>query len=68
MALSVTRLEKIAKTKRDIETHVIAGASHEMELNAHETMAFDKKTMLATAPDAPAYFAALASWLERHAK
>jgi uncharacterized protein len=68
VALSVTRLEKIAKTKRDIETHVIAGASHEMVLNAHETMAFDKKTMLATAPDAPAYFAALASWLGRRAK
>jgi hypothetical protein len=39
-----------------------------MVLNTHETMAFDKKTLLATAPDAPAYFAALASWLERHAK
>jgi hypothetical protein len=68
VALSVKRLDEIAKTKRDIETHVIAGASHEMVLNAHETMAFDRKTMLATAPDSPAYFAALASWLERHAK
>jgi hypothetical protein len=39
-----------------------------MVLHAHETMAFDKKTMLATAPDAPAYFGTLASWLDRHAK
>jgi hypothetical protein len=68
VALSVKRVEDIARTRHDIETRVIAGASHEMVLNAHETMAFDKKTLLATAPDAPAYFAVLASWLERHAK
>jgi hypothetical protein len=68
VALSLSQLHEIAKSKRDIETRVIAGASHEMVLNAHETMAFDKKTMLVTAPNAPAYFAVLASWLERHTK
>jgi dienelactone hydrolase len=67
-AASVARLREIQKTRRDIEIRVIAGASHEMMLNAKETMAFDKKTLLASAPNAPAYFMVLASWLERHAK
>jgi len=61
-------LNEIAKTRHDIETHVVAGASHEMVLRAYEMTAFDKKTMLTTAPNAPAYFGTLASWPDRHAK
>jgi hypothetical protein len=51
-----------------MKMRVIAGANHEMELGSKETMAFDKATMLAAAPNAPAYFAVLASWLASHAK
>jgi hypothetical protein len=50
VALSVKGLDEIAKTRHDIETRIVAGASHEMVLGAHETMAFDEKTMLVTAP------------------
>ena len=68
VALSVKRLDRIAARRRDTEIRVIAGANHEMELGAKETMAFDKTTMLAAAPNAPTYFTVLASWLASHAK
>jgi pimeloyl-ACP methyl ester carboxylesterase len=68
VALSVERLRRLAAARGDMEIRVIAGANHEMELGTRETMAFDKTTMLTEAPNAPAYFTALASWLARHAK
>jgi len=67
VALSVKRLNHIAATRNDIEIRAIAGANHEMELGTKETMAFDKATMLSAAPNAPAYFAVLGSWLARRA-
>ena len=68
VALSVKRLDRIAATRRDTKIRVIAGANHEMELGTKETMAFDKATMLVAAPNAPAYFTVLASWLANQAK
>jgi hypothetical protein len=51
-----------------VEVSIIACANHELELETKETMAFGKPTMTAAAPNAPAHFAVLASWLSRHAR
>lgn len=68
VTLSVERLNRIAAARSGMDVRVIAGADHEMALGTKETMAFDKATMLSAAPNAPAYFTILGSWLARHAK
>ena len=64
---TIALLRERSKNQRNLEYKVIANASHEMSLGKSETMAFDKQTLLASAPDAPAYFLVLASWLAAHA-
>jgi dienelactone hydrolase len=60
---SIERLEKLRAQRQaqDIEWFTVAGASHEMMLPAKETMESDPNS----APQAPAYFMVLASWLSR---
>src|SRR6266852_8643648 len=63
VAQSITQFEKISKQQHNIRHAVIAEASHEMMFQARETMEFGAKAVSEYAPQAPAYFMALASWL-----
>ncbi len=65
VAQSMTQLEKISKQQYNIRCAVIAEANHEMMFQARETMEFGAKAVSEYAPQAPAYFMALASWLSR---
>src|SRR5215470_14200928 len=63
VAESIERLQKLRAQRQgqDIDSRIIIGASHEMMLPAKETMDTDPNN----APQAPAYFMVLASWLSR---
>lgn len=67
VARSVQALKKLQQQRDDVEIHVIAKANHSMQFPVHENMAFDKATLLAEHPEAPAYFFVLGSWLRRFA-
>lgn len=65
VATSVDHLRAVAGKHPNIEVAVIAGADHHMEVSV------DPKTQLDTTrfnerPEAPEYFATLASWLTKH--
>lgn len=62
---SVQQLRLLMDQQHNIHYAVVANASHEMMLVEHETMAFDARTMNANAPQIPAYFMLLSSWLSR---
>jgi pimeloyl-ACP methyl ester carboxylesterase len=66
VAITITRLQQLAKTRPNVQYAVIAGADHEMMFVKRETMATDQATLQHSAPQAPAYFMLLGSWLTRH--
>lgn len=63
---SVKSLQSLMQKRGDIEVHVVADVGHTMAFNPHETMSFDKTTMLNEHPESPAYFFILGNWLSRH--
>ena len=65
VSASLARLRLLTEQRHDIRYVVIPRASHEMAFPTQETMAFDEKALDASAPQAPAYFMELASWLCR---
>jgi len=65
VAQSVERLKPLSGQRHNIESRIIAGANHEMMFPVTETMQQDAKTDLNDAPQAPAYFMVLGSWLSR---
>jgi pimeloyl-ACP methyl ester carboxylesterase len=67
VAATVERLGPLARTHPNLTYAVVANASHEMMFVAHQTMATDLKSLQSDAPQAPAYFMLLASWLREHA-
>jgi uncharacterized protein len=60
---SITWLLRECGKNANIRWVVVPGANHEMNLTDLETMDFDPKTLQRSAPNAPAYFMELASWL-----
>ena len=65
---SARSLQSLMQKRHDIEVHVIAGINHAMAINPHETMSFDKASLLSEHPESPAYFFILGNWLSRHAQ
>ena len=65
VAKSVARLQSLIQQRRDIEYAVIARANHEMMMAGNETMQADANMSRHSAPQAPAYFMLLGSWLSR---
>jgi pimeloyl-ACP methyl ester carboxylesterase len=63
VARSVERLQSLLKKQQDIEYAVIADANHEMMIPGNETMQVDANTTHNNAPQTPAYFVFLGSWL-----
>jgi hypothetical protein len=61
--LSVEALTASAARHPNITTRVIAGADHDMMLSASPAAQIDPAGLKAQAPEAPEYFAILASWL-----
>jgi dipeptidyl aminopeptidase/acylaminoacyl peptidase len=61
VAQSMQRLETLREKRHNIESWVIADASHEMMFPANETMQADANA----APQAPEYFMILGAWLSR---
>jgi uncharacterized protein len=65
VAQSVERLKELSSQRHDVESWIIANASHEMMFPVSETMQQDATTDFNNAPEAPAYFIILGSWLSR---
>jgi pimeloyl-ACP methyl ester carboxylesterase len=63
---SVKRLHLLAAEMPNIQYAVVGNANHEMMFPANETMQVDQETTRREAPQAPAYFMLLASWIGRH--
>jgi len=61
----VDRLRELSKP--NLTYAVIAEASHDIMFRSAETMKADPAALQIEAPQAPAYFMLLASWLTRHA-
>jgi pimeloyl-ACP methyl ester carboxylesterase len=66
VAQSMQRLKELSSQRPNIESGIIANASHEMMFPVTETMLVDAATNLNDAPQAPAYFMLLGSWLSLH--
>jgi alpha-beta hydrolase superfamily lysophospholipase len=66
VAKSIQRLKELGSQRHNIESGIIANASHEMMFPIKETMQVDNDTNRNDAPQAPAYFMLLGSWLSRH--
>lgn len=64
---SVKRLQALQQTKHNFEYFIVRDADHEMMFPVHETMEVDAATIRHDAPQAPAYFLMLGSWLTQHA-
>lgn len=62
---SAELLKAIAGSKANLTYAVIAGANHEMATKVAPKDELDPANATAFAPDAPAYFGMLASWLSR---
>jgi len=62
---SVARLQSLIQQRPDIEYAVVADANHEMMIPGKETMQADANTNRHYAPQVPAYFVLLGSWLSR---
>src|SRR6266851_3749949 len=66
VAQSMQRLKELSNQRPKIESGIIANASHEMMFPVRENMQVDAATSLNDAPQAPAYFMLLGSWLSLH--
>jgi dipeptidyl aminopeptidase/acylaminoacyl peptidase len=66
VAESLKRLESLSREQKNIRFAVLADASHEMMFQPKETMAFNAKAAAENAPQVPAYFVLIASWLYQH--
>jgi len=66
VAQSIQRLTALSDQLRNIEREVVANANHEMMFPVNETMQEDADTASKYAPQSPAYFILLGSWLSRH--
>ena len=64
---SVKRLHSLAAKSPNIQYAVVDNANHEMMFPGNETMQIDEQATQKEAPQAPAYFMLLASWIARHA-
>lgn len=67
VAETIQRLQSLGNSKHNVEFAVIANADHEMRFPVDETMQVDADTVRKDAPQMPAYFVVLGSWLSRHA-
>lgn len=67
VAESVKRVQSLARKLPNIEYAVVSNANHEMMFPGNEQMQVDQDTTRKEAPQAPAYFMLLASWLTQHA-
>ena len=65
---SVQQLHSLTTQQHNIQYAVVPDANHEMMYVEHDTMAFDEKTMNESAPQSPAYFMVMSSWLSRQSK
>src|SRR5215472_2294392 len=63
---SVKRLRSLATEMPNIQYAVVENANHEMMFPGHETMQVDEEATRKEAPQAPAYFMLVASWIVRH--
>jgi len=63
---SVKRLQSLAVELPNIKYAVIGNANHEMMFPGNESMPVDQETTRREAPQAPAYFMLVASWIARH--
>jgi uncharacterized protein len=63
---SVKRLQSLAAELPNIQYAVVDNANHEMMSPRNETMQVDAESTRKEAPQAPAYFMLLASWIARH--
>ena len=63
---SIKRVQSLAKELPNIEYAVVSNANHEMMFPGNEQMRVDQDTTRNEAPQAPAYFMLLASWLSQH--
>ena len=68
VSATMDKLHELAKMHPNIQYAVIAGASHEMMFVTHETMNEDPAALQTNAPQSPAYFMLLASWLTLHTR
>ena len=68
VAQSVQQLRSLTTQQHNIQYAVVPNANHEMMYLEHDTMAFGEKTMNERAPQAPAYFMVMSSWLCRQSK
>jgi len=66
VAKSMQRLKALSSLVHNIESGVIDNANHELMFPVNETMQVDANTTRNDAPQAPAYFILLGSWLSRH--
>ncbi len=65
VAATVDRLRLLARTQRNLDYTVVAGADHDMRFVTHEAMDVSPAALARDVPDAPSYFMLLASWLTR---
>jgi uncharacterized protein len=65
VAQSVQRLKALSSQLHNIESGIIANANHELMFPVNETMQVDADTNRNDAPQSPAYFIVLGSWLSR---
>jgi uncharacterized protein len=65
VAQSMQRLKALSGELHNIESGVIANANHELMFPVKETMQVDADTNRNDAPQSPAYFILLGSWLSR---
>jgi uncharacterized protein len=66
VAESVKRLQSLSAELPNIKYAVVSNANHEMMFPENETMQVDDEATRREAPQAPAYFMLLASWIARH--
>ena len=62
---SMQRLKTLSNQLHNIESVIIANANHELMFPVNETMQVDADTNRNDAPQSPAYFMLLGSWLSR---
>jgi uncharacterized protein len=65
VAQSVQRLKALSSQLHNIESQIIANANHELMFPLNETMQVGADTNRNNAPQLPAYFIVLGSWLSR---
>ena len=65
---SVKRLQALRESQHNFDYFIARDADHEMMFPVKETMEVDAATIRKDAPQSPAYFLILGSWLTDHAK